>query len=256
MPGAYLFANLITMQATITPSSEDDSYLVGNIHDLQAARVFRCESGTSLSILFDFGGMVRADTIAIVNHNLTASATLSLKAGASSPPSTVVATPVYRAHDIYISFASTLERYWLLEITDTNSEDLEIGQLILGVRVVLPRARRIGSYSPARERSNISGETYAGVFWNYHLFERHKFNPIFRVGSAVELAVLTGLDAAVYGDLWPFVYIPDITKADCYSVRKERDYTPQEIAKIGGGELAHDYQMSLLEESRGLNIQA
>lgn len=254
MPGAYL-TNLISSAAVITPSTEDSAYPVENIYDRQAARVFRGTSLTALTILVDFGAAISADTVALVNHNLTASATLDLKAGAASPPGATVATPTYRQYDLWKGFTVQSARYWLLTIADTNPDYLQIGQLLIGTRVAFPRARRIGqSYVPATKRSNISGETYAGVLWNYHLFQRNQFNPSFRVGSATELAVLTGLDAAVYGNLWPFLYIPDATKADCYYVRKEPDMEPQEYGRITGAELVHDYQMTLIEESRGLEI--
>lgn len=257
MPGAFLATNLITASATITPSSEDSVYPAEYLYDRQAARVFRSTSLTTLSILIDFGAAVQADTIAIVNHNLTAAATLSLKAGATSPPADAVATPVYRANDIWKAFTATAARYWLLEITDTNTAVLEIGQLLLGVRTVLPRARRIGSgYKPARRRGTISGETYAGVFHNYHLYERLELNPSFRIGSAAELAILQALDAAVYGKNYPFLYVPDATGADCYYVRKEEHFEPEEFGRIAGRELVHDYQMTLIEESRGLEIQS
>ncbi len=255
MPGAYLI-NLITSAAVITSSTEDSAYPKENLYDHQAARVFRCTSGSSLTILIDFGGAVVADTIALINHNLTASAVLSLKAGAVSPPTSVVATPVYRQYDLWKSFPSTSARYWLLTITDSNSANLQIGQLLLGVRTAFPRARRIGGYSPALKRATMSGETYAGVFWNYHLHQRHEFNPRFRVGSTAELAVFTALDAAVYGNAYPFLYIPDVTGADCYYMRKEQDFQPAEFeGRLAGKELVHDYQMTLIEESRGLEIQ-
>ena len=257
MPGAYLAANLITSNATITTSTEDASYPKANLYDRQAARVFRGTSLTALTVLIDFGAAVAANTIALINHNLTASATLNLKAGAASPPGATVATPLYRAHDLWKSFTSASYRYWLLTIADTNTEALEIGQLIIGARVSMPRARRIGPpYRPATKRNTIPGETYAGVFWNYHLFQRKAFNPTFRVGSVAELAILTALDTAAYGNVYPFLYIPDGAAADCYYVRKEPDFEPEEVSRITGRELVHDYQMTLTEESRGLDIKA
>lgn len=255
MPGAYLAINAIDSDVVITPSTEDASYPTENLYDQQAANVFRCTSLTALTIALDFGGPITADIVALINHNLTSGATLSLKADNSSPATTTRATPTYRQYDLWKGFVSTTARYWLLTIADTNAEAIQIGQLILGVRIALPRARRIAeSYSPARMRSTISGETYAGVFWNYHLFERRRFNPSFRIASAAELAILDTLDRSVYGDVRPFLYIPDGTGADCYYVRKEQSFEPQELDRIAGGEIAHDYQMTLVEESRGLEI--
>jgi hypothetical protein len=257
MPGAYLATNLITAGATITPSTEDTAYPKENLYDRQAANVFRSNSLTSLTILIDFGAAVQANTIALINHNLTASATLKLEADNSASPTTDVAIPTYRRYDIWKDFTLTSKRYWLLTITDTNTEKIQIGQLILGVRTAFPRGRKIGGYSPARDRATISGETYAGVFWNYHLFQRHKLNPSFRVGSSSELAILTALDDLVFGNLYPFLYIPDGTAVDCFYVRKEQSFEPQEYqGRLAGPELVHDYQMTLIEESRGLEVLA
>jgi hypothetical protein len=258
MPGAYLSTNLISSGSAITPSTEDEAYPATNLYDRQSARVFRGESPTSLTILIDFGAAVLADTLAIINHNLTAAATLSLKAGTSSPPSTAIATPTYRANDIWKAFTGTTARYWLLAISDSNPSPIEIGQLVLGVRVEFPRGRRIGEgYKPAVKRFTIVGETYAGVFWNYHVFQRREFNPSFRVANASEESVLRALDTSTCGNLWPFVYIPDVSGTDCYYVRKEQDYEPQEYGeRTAGPEKVHEYTMALAEESRGLQIQA
>jgi hypothetical protein len=257
MIGAYLATNLISSAATITVSSEDSNYPKANLYDRQAANVFRSQSLVGVTIEIDFGAAVTGDTIAIMNHNLTDAATLSLKADSVYPPVAVVATPSYRLNDLWKAFISTSARYWELTIIDNNSSNLEIGQLVLGVRTAFPRGRRIGDgYIPGSERSNISSETYAGVFWNYHLFTRKEFNPSFRVGSAAELAVLSALDAATYGNLYPFVYVPDGSGVDCYYVRKERSFEPTEINRIASLELVHDYQIKLTEESRGLEVTA
>lgn len=256
MPGAFLVNNQISGSATLTPSTEDDAYPVENLYGLQAANIFRCESKTALTILIDFGAAVTADTIAIINHNFSDVSVLSLKAGSVNPPTTVVASPTYREHDIWKSFVSLAARYWLLTITDSNANYLEIGQLIIGTRTAMPRARLMGGYKPAKKRSNLTEETYAGVPYVYHLFERHEFNPSFRVASAAELAILQDLDDQTYGNFKPFLWIPDQLGTECYYVRKQRDFEPEEQkGRLPNAELVHDYQMLLVEESRGLDIQ-
>jgi hypothetical protein len=160
--------------------------------------VFRGTSTSALSVLIDLGSALAADTVAIINHNFAAGATISLKAGGSSPPSTVVVTPSYRQYDVWASFTLTSAQYWLLEIASSQANALEIGQLLIGARVTLPRARRIAQgYSPAQTRSLISGETYGGVLYNYLLFSRKVLNPSFRIGSEAELDVFAQLDAEV-----------------------------------------------------------
>lgn len=257
MAGAYIPGNEIDDDATITPSTEDSDYPAENLYDRQAAKVFKCTSLTTLTILIDFGAAIAANSIGIINHNFTSGVSISLKADNFSPPTTVRVSPAYRQYDIWAPFTDPAARYFLLTITDTNTEELQIGQLVIATRVALPRARRIGQgYRPMRRRSNLSAETYAGVFWNYNLFTRYHFNPTFRIGSAAELATLRALDNSVYGNLYPFVYIPGSAGTECYYVRKDESFEPVEVNRIAGGELAHDYVMSLTEESRGLEILA
>lgn len=251
MPGAYLL-NLIGTDAVLTPSTEDDAYPAEYLIDHQAARVFRGTSQTALTILIDFGVAISADTIALVNHNLTSGATLSLKAGATSPPASVVATPTYRAHDLWKGFTATAARYWLLEIADANSAPIQIGQLLIGTRVVFPRGRRIGNYQPRTERTIISGETYGGASYHYPVHSRKTFNPTWRVLLS-ELAIFETLESAVIGSTYPWLYIPEITAAACYYVRKEPSFEPTEFDK--STEPVMDYQMTLREEPRGLEVR-
>lgn len=254
MPGAFLISNIISESAELTPSTENTSYPAENIFDTIAAQVFRSESKTTLTLLIDLGAAVQADTIALVNHNLTAVGTATLKAGNTNPPTSVVATFTYRALDMWKAFTLQAARYWLLTITDSNPDYLQIGQILLGVRTALPVGRRMGGYKPARMRGLITEETIAGVVYSYLLYERMSFNPLFRVKTADELAILSALDAAAFGNVKPWLWIPDSTGADCFYVRKEGNFEPEEQKWRVQGEMIHDYMMQLTEESRGLEI--
>jgi hypothetical protein len=255
MPGCYLATNVINDDSDLTPSTEDEDYPVENIYDRVAARVFRGTSKTALSIIIDLGAAVQCDTFAIINHNFTQGATITLKNGTSSPPTDVVAVIAWREFDIWKTFAAISRRYWSITIADSNSEYLAIGQILLGSKINLPRARRIGeSYSPNRQRELIGGETYAGVSHNYYLFDRKTFNPVFRTASAAELEIFDGMDRALYGNVYPFLYVPDVAGTDCYYVKKDPQFEAAELGRIAGGELVHELSLNLVEESRGLNI--
>lgn len=255
MPGAYLL-NQIDSDAVITVSSEDSAYPKENIYGQVAAKVFRSESTTILIMQIDFGASVAANTIALVNHNLTSGATVTLKNNDTSPGTTIT-TMAYRASDMWKAFTSVSAQEWEIVITDVNTADIQIGQIILGTRVQFPVGRKIANgYIPAVRRINIGDETYGGVKWNYHLHQRREFNPSFLCRSAADLAVFSTLDTAVYGDHYPFLYIPNVSGSECYYVRKEIDFGPVEIDRVAGGEIAHEYTLGLVEESRGLEILA
>lgn len=254
MPGAYLISNIITDNATLTPSSEDTAYPVENVYDVIAANVFRCTSKTSLTLLVDLGSAVEADTIALVNHNLTQAGVATLYAGNVNPPVTLVASINYRQHDAWKSFTLQSARYWLLTLTDSNPDYLQLGQLLIGRRTAMPVGRRMGGYKPAKMRGLITEETIAGVIHSYLLYERMQFNPIFRVKNQTELDVLSFLDALAFGNIKPWLWIPDESGTACYYVRKEGNFEPEEQKWRVQGEMIHDYMMQLTEESRGLEI--
>ncbi len=255
MPGAYLINNIITSNAELTPSTEDTAYPAENIYDGIAAQVFRCTSKTVLTLLIDLGSAIQADTIALVNHNLTQAGSATLRAGNTNPPTTLVATITRRAFDMWKDFTLQAARYWLLTLTDSNPNYIQMGQLLLGVRTTLPVGRRMGGYKPAKMRGLISEETIAGVMHSYLLYERMQFNPLFRVKSQAELDVLAALDSAAFGNVKPWLWMPDENGATCYYVRKEGNFEPEEQQWRVQGEMIHDYMMQLTEESRGLSIQ-
>jgi hypothetical protein len=254
MPGAYLL-NQLTDSATLTASSEDTVYPVENLYDELPARVFRSETKTTLSILIDFGEAITCNAIALVNHNLTDEAALTLLEGSASPASIIIANPAWREHDLYGMFPTTTAQYWILQIVDDNPDNIQIGQLLLGTAIALPRARKIGSYSPAKENSNISSETYGGSKYVYPLNKRRKLNPAFMIVGS-ELDIFEALHDAVEGDAHPFLYIPDTSLAPCYYGRKEAGFDPTEIDLSVNRQIVHDYTMMLTEESRGLEITA
>ncbi len=255
MPGAYLINNIISGTASITPSTENAAYPVTNIYDGIAANVFRGTSKTALSLVIDLGAAIEADTIALINHNLTQAGTAILRAGNTNPPTTIVTTLGYRAFDSWKAFTLQAARYWSLTFADSNTDYLQLGQMVLGIRVALPVGRRMGGYKPARMRSHITGETIAGVMHSYFLYERMQFNPLFRIHGQTDLDILADLDATAYGNVKPWVWIPDVTGSDCYYVRKEGNFEPEEQAWKVQNKMIYDYMMQLTEESRGLNIQ-
>lgn len=254
MSGAYLATNLIDGDAVLLPSSEDAAYPVENIFDREVANVFRGTSTSALSISIEFTGSKSPDTIAILNHNFTSGVTIELYNGDTSPPTLITAIP-YRLNDIWKAISGVSAQILILDISDSNADELQVGQIVIGNRVALP-ARRIGSaFRPAIDRRIIRGETYGGVIYSYHLFERREFNPQFRLTES-QFDIIETLDATVFGSLYPFVYIPDSSLTPCYYVRKEDAFEPVEVELSVGPDIIRDYQMILAEESRGLDLQA
>lgn len=254
MSGCYLATNLITDDCVLTPSTEDENYPVENIYDQIAGNRFKTESAVLLSIEFDFLAAIAIDTFAIINHNFSQAAVITLKSGAASPPADTVAVLTWREFDIWKTFASQSKRYWSITVTDSIADVLAVGQILFGNKINLPRARRISDgYKPSRSRTVVGGETYAGVEHSFYLYDRLTFNPSFRIAGESERDIFDAMDRALYGNVFPFLYVPDESGENCFYVRKGPDFQTDEVDKSGSG-IVYDLTLDLKEESRGLAI--
>lgn len=113
-----------------------------NLADINRRRVWRSTGLASPErVVVDLGAAYAIDAIAIVSHNLTTGATVTLKghtADSWAAPDFSEAVTVYddKDADVVVHFlsAQTTKRYWALEITDAANPDgyVEIGVLALG----------------------------------------------------------------------------------------------------------------------------
>lgn len=247
---AYLVTNLLDANATLTPGTEDSSYPVENLYGLVAANRYRSLSLLSLSVLVDLGSSKAANTIALINHNATSGATITVKAGGSSPPSTVVATLSWRQYDIWADLGSQTARYWLLEISDSNTVALSLGQLVLGTRVALPESFRRGR-KPSVKTNNIALETEAGVRYVYPRYKRNQPGYVFRVRTSGDLASMRTWYNATNGEVTPFVFLEDVSLSGMLYCRMQADWDP---AELSAKKDSYDVPVNLVEESRGLEL--
>ena len=126
-----------------TNSQEAGDFGVNNINTDIPEQVYRSLVDNGIQITSDTGipQGVAIDTLAILNHNLTKSATVSLQgadnAGFAPIGTTINITPNVRLNDMYF-IAPTLPsqrfRYWRLLIDDVNNADgfIEIGIVVFG----------------------------------------------------------------------------------------------------------------------------
>jgi len=131
------YVNLID-DATLTPVSEDLIYPVENVQNQRLAKPWRTTSLTGVSVVADLGGTASVMMAAILGHNLTTSATLTISGNTTSsfvaPSYTTSMTSVDGIILKYFGAAQEL-RYWQYTIEDpTNTAAyVEVGRLWLGV---------------------------------------------------------------------------------------------------------------------------
>lgn len=245
---AYL-TQAITASATISSGTADSVYGLTKLYDGHAGVPFRFTVTTGGYVEIDFGTATTIGGVALINHNLTAGATVTLKGGASANPSTLTVTLTYRQYDTWSAVStSTSYRYWRLAISETNTSNTEIGELVLGTLSTFSRAHNYG-HGQAVSRGMASHETELGVRYEARRWKRREWTLNWRNLTTAQLAEIQALDTAVDGSRLPFVWIPDTSTTECYYVRKQ---TQQEWSNTTGEHW--DAALQLREETRGSTI--
>lgn len=165
--------------ATLTASTENPQYTVDNIQDPHLSSKFRFTAKTSESIVVDYGTAVECDSIAILGHNLTASATLKIQGNSSdswtSPPldETITASTDEIAH----FFTAGTYRYWRFTFSDTanTSSYIELGRLFLYSATTISRVFTNSfvenHVDTSRRYYSISGQVYGVKGITYRVYQ-------------------------------------------------------------------------------------
>ncbi len=254
---AYLISNLLE-DGTLSSSTEDADYPLENLFDAILALPFKAVSTTAAYIEIDHGAAVPYDTVALLNHNMTSSGSAVVTGGASAAPASVIGASAYRESNIWWDVGSRNERYTRITLADANTRNLYVGELVIGMRVELPRSSRWGRQQ-GLEEMDIEHETNRGVKWPYKLVSREIREYVFRFPES-EFADFKLLHTSLQGQLRPFLWIPNTALTESLYVRKEPSFRPESSDAPGmdGSSLAtwYDYTLTLTEESRGVEILA
>lgn len=230
MQSAYVVENLLA-NGTVTSSTEDSAFPLSSLYDEILGRLFAFTSTAGGWIEVDHGEAKAFDTLAIHNHNFDASVDIDVYAGATPNPATPIATNLtYRERELWADLGSQSERYVRIVITDSNSENTSIGQLVLGSRVELPEADRYGRI-PGAVSSDIIHETQAEVTWAYHKLMREIREYLWRILES-QLPNFETQFKDVLGRVHPYTWIQDLTESDVMYVRNlATDYRPRELSE-------------------------
>jgi hypothetical protein len=244
---AYLSRNELATSTGLSSSTEDASFPRDFIKDSVAGNPFKwTEFSGGIHFEIDFGAARSNDTLAIINHNFPSDTTFLLKADASTPPTTVRATPIWKEFNLWIGFVAASFRYWRLEITlGAGADNAEIGEMYLGTRVELTSRRSFGFDTGVIHRKE-SHETIRGCKHNFSLYDRGFFSVLFRKIRDPMIAELDALERAVNGSREPFIWIPNTVLTDAFMVRKMGDHRELTVAMN-----EWDVDLDLEEESTG-----
>ncbi len=239
----------------ITVTTEDSAFPKGNLIDRDYSAPFRFTVATGGTIEIDFLTPVTFDSVFIGNHNFDPSVVITVKVGASSPPGTTVDTPGFKTKNIISKFDSQTFQFLSVEIVDAGVSITEIGELVVGLRTVLPRGIRFG-FQPGIQQEMILERTTRGKRYALELFRLERRTYSFRFLDS-ERALFRSFWEGVNGSVDPFVWVQndgEIDPADSLFVSIENPgFDPQELDEPATDSF-FDYSMTLIEEGLGGEI--
>lgn len=194
------YTNLIDAGTAPTALTTDLLYPVANLQNQRLSKRWRSTTPTAQTIVIDLGSAQAVDTLAVLGHNLSGSAAVSVEAHTSDSWGTPALSAVSLTYDAgvilkYLSSAETY-RYWRYTLDDPNNTGayVEAGRLWLGTFLAIDPSsldaftvtkRRSDTVTYGRDRQKYATE---GVGWR-------RFNLSFpRTGGTSLTAVQTMYD--------------------------------------------------------------
>ena len=123
--------------AILTANSSTLNYPVGNVLDSRLSRIFKTDSSTTATIVFDCSAAVNVTSIIIANHNISSGVTtLKLQGNATDSWGTpsVDETLTWASGHIIKDITQASYRYWRIQIIDAGNSDgfISIGRAWIG----------------------------------------------------------------------------------------------------------------------------
>lgn len=224
--------NLIE-QATLVPSSENSSYPVENVKIIPVSKPFRSAQGGigSFTLNISFPYAITIDTIGIIGHNLSSTATISIESGTSYNPSGNSESVTWRRKSIYHSYTSASRKYWRISIDDESNLDgfIRIGYIVLGERTVLPVNYDFNAITNRRTKNRMLSTAKSVPIVGSRLSKVDTFSINFTNKENADVSTIDTFLDGLDKEQEPVFIIPDPAKSDAYFGRLNTDYSIEDI---------------------------
>lgn len=167
--------------SSFTALSESASYPITNVQDERLSTIYKSMAVTAQSIIINLEAAYSINTIAIISHNFTSSATITISANSSdSWPGATTETITYNANMILKFITDQTYQYWKLSIDDpTNSQGyLSIGRIWLGSYLTVSPSSLI-DFSIEKINSDIVDHSINRQKFSTPGYTWRKFNLVF-----------------------------------------------------------------------------
>jgi hypothetical protein len=161
--------------AILTANSSTLNYPATNMLDGRLSRIFKTDSSTTATIVFDCAAAVDVTSIVIANHNISSGVTtLKLQGNATDSwgaPS-VDETLTWSAGNIVKDITKVTYRYWRIHIVDAGNSDgfISIGRAWIGELYQTPSISPNISHNRTSESVksiSASGQSYQDTRYKY-----------------------------------------------------------------------------------------
>ena len=193
------YTNLIDSGSAPTALTENSAYLTSSLQNQRLAKTWRSTSPTAQTIVCNLGSALAVNTIAVLGHNLSGSAAVTVEAHASDSwgaPSFTTSMTYNSAAILKFLASNETYQYWRFTLDDATNSDgyVEAGRIWLGTYLTIDPSsllnftvikRRSDTVVYGRDRQKYATE---GVGWR-------EFNLSFpRTSGTALTSVLTMYD--------------------------------------------------------------
>lgn len=256
MPSAYLSHDLneaVQDYTAVTATSADSEYPVSNLAVLPITEVWRSAAGalSAVDLKFDFGSAKSVRLIALVNHNLSATATIAIAAGTTTAYASFSDTVSWREFDAF-KYLSAVQsyRHWRIRITDTANLDnfLQVGYVMLGNPTALTSTFAFGMHRIS-EFHNLEVQSEFGVKHVDRMYRSTRYLIEFRNKTSGVMDSIETIYETAERNMNPLFFIPVTSESRGHF---GRFVTQFDVLR----EVVRTASMEFEEESRGKKLAA
>ena len=228
----------IVRLAQVSASSSDTNYPITNISALPVSKPWRSAEGQidDVKVRMDFAVAQTIDTLSLVNHNFSSTATITLRGGTSPDPdgtdfNTTITWAEFNAWKLLASTESW--RYWTILLNDESNVFgfLQIGYLVFGDATVLAfnfePQWELERMSAVRVIENEIGVPMVGARLSGHTVLRISFT----TRTDAQKDTLETFLASLKRETKPLLFLPDSAETEAFFGRLVINHLTERHAK-------------------------
>jgi len=204
----------------ITVSSTDNNsiYPAENLKTVPSSEVWRSFDAATQTLLFDLGTARSVNIIALVTHNLSSAATITIQAGPTSGVASFSVSMTWREAVAfkYLSTAQTY-RWWKITLSDASNPYgfIEVGYPIIG-SLVKPEFTMQQGWTDADQIVNSRVETEFGTPYTEEIYRCRRLSLSFGPLTSAQAAQLSTLYRECNRNAKPFLLLPEREGTEAY----------------------------------------